>query len=67
MRDALSSSSPVTPAPSIPPPRILFDILGHRNEWWVPGKIAEARQRLAHYWKVGALCLCVLSSVCISL
>ncbi|KAG2440720.1 hypothetical protein HXX76_003577 [Chlamydomonas incerta] len=29
----------------------MYDILGHRNEWWVPGKIVEARQRLAQYWK----------------
>ncbi|KAG2441975.1 hypothetical protein HYH02_009769 [Chlamydomonas schloesseri] len=29
----------------------IYDILGHRNEWWVPGKIVEARQRLAQYWK----------------
>ncbi|KAG2496808.1 hypothetical protein HYH03_005215 [Edaphochlamys debaryana] len=29
----------------------VFDILAHRNEWWVPGKIVEARQGLAHLWK----------------
>ena len=28
------------------------DILQHRQEWWVPGKIVMARQRLAEYWKV---------------
>jgi len=27
------------------------DILANRNEWWVPGKIVEARHRLAGYWK----------------
>lgn len=60
-----SSPPQSRPAPSYAP-RIIFDILGHRNEWWVPGKIVEARQRLAHYWKVGglrtALCLCALLS-----
>ncbi|GLI71457.1 hypothetical protein VaNZ11_016678, partial [Volvox africanus] len=30
---------------------VLYDILAHRNDWWVPGKIVEARQRLAYYWK----------------
>lgn len=28
----------------------LFDVLNNRNEWWVPGKIAEQRHRLKHYW-----------------
>ena len=23
-----------------------------RNEWWVPGKIVEAREQLQHFWKV---------------
>lgn len=31
----------------------LFDILSHRQEWWVPGKIVEARHRLKQYWQVG--------------
>ncbi|GLC52406.1 Phosphoglucan, water dikinase, chloroplastic [Pleodorina starrii] len=30
---------------------VIYDILAHRNDWWVPGKIVEARQRLAAYWK----------------
>ena len=30
----------------------LTDLLQNRNEWWVPGKIVELRQRLAGYWKV---------------
>ncbi|GIM14936.1 hypothetical protein Vretimale_17803 [Volvox reticuliferus] len=30
---------------------VIYDILAHRNDWWVPGKIVEARQRLAYYWK----------------
>lgn len=32
------------------------DILANRNEWWVPGKIVDARRRLAGYWQspVGA-------------
>ena len=30
----------------------LTDLLQNRNEWWVPGKIVELRQRLADYWKV---------------
>ncbi|KAK9807043.1 hypothetical protein WJX72_011773 [[Myrmecia] bisecta] len=29
----------------------LHDILAHRNEWWVPGKIVEARGRLEGYWR----------------
>lgn len=31
---------------------MIFDILANRNEWWVPGKIVEARHRLKQYWKV---------------
>ena len=27
------------------------DMLTNRNEWWVPGKIVEIRQRLSGYWK----------------
>ena len=23
-----------------------------RNEWWVPGKIVEAREQLQHFWRV---------------
>ncbi|KAL4424419.1 hypothetical protein ABPG77_005662 [Micractinium sp. CCAP 211/92] len=30
---------------------IIGDILANRNEWWVPGKIVEARHRLKHYWQ----------------
>lgn len=30
---------------------MIGDILANRNEWWVPGKIVEARQRLSEYWK----------------
>ena len=30
----------------------LYDLLGHRNEWWVPGKLVELRQRLESYWRV---------------
>lgn len=30
----------------------LTDLLQNRNEWWVPGKVVELRQRLAGYWKV---------------
>ena len=37
----------------LPPKQVIFDILANRNEWWVPGKIVEARHRLAQYWKVG--------------
>jgi len=28
----------------------IFDVLGHREEWWVPGKIVEVRERLKNYW-----------------
>lgn len=35
---------------------VIQDILNNRNEWWVPGKIVDARQRLADYWKVGHSC-----------
>lgn len=31
---------------------MIGDILANRHEWWVPGKIVEARKRLKHYWKV---------------
>ena len=27
------------------------DILAHRNEWWVPGKIADARAQMAPLWR----------------
>ena len=30
----------------------LYDLMGHRNEWWVPGKLVELRQRLEPYWRV---------------
>lgn len=30
---------------------MLFDMLKHRNEWWVPGKIVDIRQRLAPVWR----------------
>ncbi|GAB4821271.1 hypothetical protein N2152v2_008317 [Parachlorella kessleri] len=30
---------------------VIFDILANRNEWWVPGKIVEARHRLKQYWQ----------------
>lgn len=30
---------------------MISDILQNRNEWWVPGKIVDARLRLANYWK----------------
>lgn len=33
------------------PCRHMFDMLSNRNEWWVPGKIVELRERLSHYWK----------------
>lgn len=26
---------------------MLFDMLGQRGEWWVPGKIADIRARMA--------------------
>lgn len=29
----------------------LYEILAHRNEWFVPGKIADARARLAQVWR----------------
>jgi alpha-glucan,water dikinase len=29
---------------------IISDILANRNEWWVPGKIVEARRRLVGVW-----------------
>lgn len=32
----------------------LYDLLSHRNEWWVPGKLVELRGRLRHYREVGA-------------
>ena len=55
MPGLVRSSAPLPCPPPHPPSRPLrtmYDILGHRNEWWVPGKIVEARQRLAQYWKV---------------
>ena len=30
---------------------VVSDILQHRNDWWIPGKIAEARGDLAHLWR----------------
>jgi alpha-glucan,water dikinase len=30
---------------------MIGDMLSNRNEWWVPGKIVEIRERLAGYWK----------------
>lgn len=30
----------------------LYDVLRNRNEWWVPGKLVELRQRLEGYWRV---------------
>lgn len=30
---------------------MIGDTLSNRNEWWVPGKIVEIRQRLSGYWK----------------
>ena len=30
---------------------MIGDMLSNRNEWWVPGKIVEIRQRLSGYWK----------------
>lgn len=32
---------------------MLHDLLQHRTEWWVPGKIVEIRKRLSGYWKHG--------------
>ncbi|BDA48979.1 Alpha-glucan water dikinase, chloroplastic [Coccomyxa sp. Obi] len=29
----------------------LYDILNNRNEWWVPGKIVEAREQVQWVWK----------------
>lgn len=29
----------------------IYDMLNNRNEWWVPGKIVEIRERLQHVWK----------------
>ncbi|KAL3153549.1 Phosphoglucan, water dikinase, chloroplastic [Trebouxia sp. C0009 RCD-2024] len=29
----------------------LHDLLRNRNEWWVPGKLVELRQRLEAYWR----------------
>ena len=33
----------------------LYDMLRNRNEWWVPGKLVEIRQRLEPYWRVRLL------------
>lgn len=30
---------------------MIGDMLANRNEWWVPGKLVEIRQRLSGYWK----------------
>ena len=30
----------------------LYDLLSHREDWWVPGKLVELRQRLAGYREV---------------
>lgn len=29
-----------------------YDMLSNRNEWWVPGKLVDIRQRLEPYWRV---------------
>lgn len=45
----------------------LSDLLQNRNEWWVPGKIVDLRERLSYYWKVRHLPFCIhlnLSLVC---
>ena len=31
----------------------LHDLLSHREDWWVPGKLVELRQRLQGYREVG--------------
>ena len=33
----------------------IYDMLRNRNEWWVPGKLVEIRQRLEPYWRVSGL------------
>lgn len=30
----------------------ISDLLQNRNEWWVPGKLVDLRERLASSWKV---------------
>jgi len=30
---------------------VISDVLANRHEWWVPGKIVDARGRLAQYWR----------------
>lgn len=30
---------------------MIYDVLGNRNEWWVPGKIADIRSRLVGCWR----------------
>lgn len=35
---------------------MIGDMLSNRNEWWVPGKIVEIRQKLSGYWKGTAGC-----------
>ena len=32
-----------------------YDMLSNRNEWWVPGKLVDIRQRLEPYWRVSRL------------
>ncbi len=29
----------------------IYDILRNRNEWWVPGKIVDARRGLRNCWQ----------------
>jgi len=31
----------------------LFEIIGNREEWWIPIKVVEVREELAPYWKDG--------------
>ena len=38
----------------------LYDMLKNRNEWWVPGKLVELRQRLEGYWRVRLMTQAVL-------
>ena len=33
----------------------LHDLLSHRDDWWVPGKLVDLRQRLAEYRQVSVL------------
>lgn len=38
----------------------LYDMLRNRNEWWVPGKLVELRQRLEPYRKVSWRMSCLI-------